>query len=51
MGFRQGEHLHIVEATVPTKADKRSRYGFRRDSALHRSIAGRRWRETGETMS
>ncbi len=50
LGFRRGEHLHIVEATVPSKLDRRSRFGFHRQAATHQNIALRRWRETGETM-
>ena len=51
LGCRRGEHLHIVEATVPTNADKRSRYGFHRLPDGHLQTAKRRWRQTGETMS
>ncbi len=50
LGFRRGEHLHIVEATVPSKLDKRSRFGFYRQAASHQKIALKRWHETGETM-
>ena len=50
LGFRRGQHLHIVEATVPSKLDKRSRFGFYRQAASHQKIALQRWRESGETM-
>ena len=51
LGFRRGEHLHIVEATVPGKADRRSRYGFHRQAASHQATAMRRWRQTDELMA
>lgn len=50
LGFRRGEHLHIVEATVPSMLDRRLRFGFHRQAASHQKIALKRWQETGETM-
>ena len=50
LGFRRGEHLHITEATVPTRRDVGSMFSFRRSAAIHREVALKRWRHSGKTM-
>lgn len=50
LGFRRGPHLHIVEATLPTSSDQRSRFGFKRHAKAHQAAAMRRWKESDETM-
>ncbi|WP_116828022.1 Mov34/MPN/PAD-1 family protein [Pseudomonas syringae] len=43
LGYVRGSHLEIIEATVPTKFDKRLRYFFERMQELHDAIAHKRW--------
>lgn len=50
LGFRRGQHLHIVEATSPAENDRRSRTGFERSSEPHQQVALDRWRTSGGTM-
>ncbi|RMR52237.1 hypothetical protein ALP83_101931 [Pseudomonas syringae pv. actinidiae] len=46
LGYVRGSHLEIVEATVPTKFDKRFRYLFERMRDLHDAIAHKRWAQS-----
>lgn len=47
LGYRRGEHLHVVAATAPAALDRRSRYGFVRSDPLHQARAMRGWRLSG----
>lgn len=49
LGFRRGQHLHVVEATSPTENDRRSQTGFERSPEPHQQIALDRWRTSGGT--
>jgi integrative and conjugative element protein (TIGR02256 family) len=50
LGFRRGHHLHIVEATTPQPADRRSLFGFFRRDRHHQGVAVRRWKESNATV-
>lgn len=50
MGYRRGSHIHVTEATTPTKRDIQHRFGFSRHATHHQRIAIRRWKESGETI-
>lgn len=50
LGSLHGNNLIITEATTPTKWDRRFRFLFERLPFGHRSIANRRWRESGGTI-
>lgn len=43
LGYVRGSHLEIVEATVPTKFDRRFRTFFERMRDFHERIAKKRW--------
>lgn len=43
LGYVRGSHLEIVEATVPTKFDRRFRAFFERMKDMHEQIAQKRW--------
>lgn len=43
-------NIALLEATVPTKFDKRLRYFFERLPFGHRSIAQMRWQASGKTV-
>jgi integrative and conjugative element protein (TIGR02256 family) len=47
LGYVRGNHLDIVEATEPTKNDKRERFFFLRRKSGHQNIASQRWVESG----
>lgn len=46
LGYVRGSHLEIVEATVPTKFDRRFRTFFERMRELHEHIAQKRWADS-----
>lgn len=46
LGFVRGSHLEIIEATVPTKFDRRFRTFFERMQELHEHIAQKRWADS-----
>jgi integrative and conjugative element protein (TIGR02256 family) len=46
LGHVRGIHLEILEATVPTRKDRRLRLFFERLIHGHQSIAERRWRQS-----
>jgi len=50
IGSVHGSNIALTEATAPTTWDKRLRYFFERMPFGHRSIAQKRWRESGGTM-
>ena len=50
LGHRKGSHLHVVCATEPSPADRRSRFRFQREIEPHQTIATQAWRQSGQTM-
>lgn len=50
LGYRRGDHLHIVEATTPQPDDKRMRFRFFRRDYNHQKVAIRQWELSGNTM-
>ena len=50
LGYRRGTHLHVVDATIPHAADRRSRFRFSRAKESHQHIALQRWKETYGTV-
>jgi integrative and conjugative element protein (TIGR02256 family) len=50
LGFRRAHHLHVIEATSPASADKRSRFSFWRRDAEHQTRATRGWIRTSGTL-
>ncbi|UZA68695.1 Mov34/MPN/PAD-1 family protein [Pseudomonas viridiflava] len=46
LGYVRGSHLEIVEATIPTKFDRRFRAFFERMTDLHEHIAQKRWADS-----
>ena len=47
LGTVHGTHIAVVEATTPTKWDRRLRYFFERMSLGHSAIAQARWTDSG----
>lgn len=50
LGCVRGQHLEVIQATVPTKWDKRFRHLFERMSLGHRELAEGRWRDSSGTV-
>ena len=50
LGYRRETHLHVVEATVPGPADRRTRTFFGRDDSIHRKRAITQWRNSNRYM-
>ena len=50
LGFRRGDHLHIVSATEPQADDRQSRFHFIRQDRHHQNEAFRHWNASGEKM-
>ena len=48
LGTRRGPHFEIVEVTVPQMADLRTRFSFVRTGNVHRRLAGREWKRSGQ---
>ncbi|TSD72230.1 hypothetical protein FFI39_015330 [Janthinobacterium sp. KBS0711] len=46
LGYRRGDHLHIVEATCPQTADRRSLFRFFRCDRYHLNTAIKRWQDS-----
>jgi integrative and conjugative element protein (TIGR02256 family) len=46
LGHVRGKHLEVLEASEPTRQDRRLRYFFERMIHGHKSLADRRWQET-----
>lgn len=46
LGYVRGSHLEIIEATIPTKFDRRFRTFFERMQELHEHIAQKRWADS-----
>tara|TARA_R110001592_G_scaffold362332_2_gene675822 strand:+ start:74 stop:544 length:471 start_codon:yes stop_codon:yes gene_type:complete len=46
LGHVRGKHLEVLEASEPTRQDRRLRYFFERMIHCHKSLADRRWQET-----
>lgn len=50
LGYRRGEHLHVVDATIPAAHDVRSRFGFLRRDAWHQAVAIKGWSRSQGTL-
>jgi integrative and conjugative element protein (TIGR02256 family) len=50
MGYRRGNHLHIVAATTPQPDDHRMRFHFSRRDLNHQKVAIRQWDISGNIM-
>lgn len=50
LGYRRGEHLHVVDATMPAANDVRSRFGFWRRDAWHQAVATKGWNRSQGTL-
>lgn len=46
LGHVRGKHLEVLEASEPSRQDRRLRYFFERMIHGHKSLADRRWQET-----
>jgi len=46
LGYRRGQHLEVLEATVPQAKDIRKRARFYRSDTGHQTIATDRWRQS-----
>lgn len=46
LGHVRGKHLEVLEASEPTREDRRLRYFFERMIHGHKSLADRRWRDS-----
>ncbi|POR66282.1 hypothetical protein BKM30_25105 [Pseudomonas syringae pv. syringae] len=46
LGHVRGKHLEVLEASEPTRQDRRLRYFFERMIHGHKSLADRHWQET-----
>lgn len=50
IGYRRGEHLHVVDATTPGARDRRSRYEFQRKDPIHQYTALALWKRSQHTL-
>lgn len=50
LGYRRGEHLHVIDATLPQAEDHSSRFQFTRAKQPHQDIALARWEESSGTI-
>lgn len=50
LGYRRGEHLHIVRATTPQKGDVATRYSFIRKDPIHQRVALIEWQGSGQIL-
>lgn len=50
LGYRRGDHLHIVAATTPQPDDQRMRFRFFRRDPNHQKAAIRHWGKSGNTI-
>ena len=50
LGYRRGNHLHIVAATTPQPDDQRMRFRFFRRDPYHQTVAISQWDVSGNTM-
>lgn len=50
LGYRRGNHLHIVAATAPQPEDQRRRFRFFRSAPHHQKVALHQWKLSGKTM-
>ncbi|MFK0344198.1 Mov34/MPN/PAD-1 family protein [Pseudomonas asiatica] len=46
MGYRSGQHLHVLRATVPMPLDRRSRISFERLDPGHQLAVTKAWEES-----
>lgn len=50
LGYRRGNHLHIVVATTPQPNDRRTRFRFYRRDPYHQEVAISQWDMSGNTL-
>ena len=50
LGYRRGQHLHIVLASPPQKSDIPSRFMFIRNKKYHQKLALNEWKKSNELM-
>lgn len=50
LGYRRGDHLHVVTATSPQPGDQQGRFHFNRCAPTHHALAVRQWKLSGRTM-
>ena len=50
LGYRRGNHLHIVDATYPLSQDKRGRYFFKRIDKGHQLKAVQCWNTSNQKI-
>lgn len=50
LGYRRGDHLHIVAATTPQPGDQRMRFRYFRRDPYHQKVALSQWDMSGNTM-
>lgn len=50
IGYRRGQHLHVVDATTPGPGDRRSRYEFQRKDPVHQDTAFALWKRSRQTL-
>lgn len=50
LGYRRGEHLHVVDLTEPHAPDRRLRFGFHRHADYHQKMAILKWEKSGCAM-
>lgn len=50
LGYRRGDHLHIVAATTPQPDDQCMKFRFFRRDLNHQKVAIRQWDLSGNTM-
>lgn len=46
LGYRRGEHIHVVDATVPAPRDIRRRFSFTRQDPTHQTKATQGWQRS-----
>lgn len=50
LGLRRDPHIEVLDGTLPSRRDVRTRYGFTRQCASHQRAASKAWQESGEFM-
>jgi len=51
VGCYRGDHIEIIDASVPFPTDKRSRYHFNRHKKGHQEFAEQAWSASDRTMT
>lgn len=50
LGYRRADHLHVVDATVPSSHDRRARTRFFRSANHHQDAALSAWKKSGKRL-